>query len=120
MLRSVVLAVRIVQLVRTLPSHGRGHWFESSYAHHATLGDSGTLNPLFCCRNVKAINCGDFATAPIRDGVGSEHCRFAAFAAVNHIGKQNVKLFQGFNVPVIGKKSITLVSSRFFDDAEIQ
>ncbi len=24
---------RLAQLVRALPSHGRGHWFESSIAH---------------------------------------------------------------------------------------
>src|SRR5688500_47536 len=26
---------RLAQLVRALPSHGRGHWFESSIAHHS-------------------------------------------------------------------------------------
>ena len=28
---------RLAQLVGALPSHGRGHWFESSIAHHRTL-----------------------------------------------------------------------------------
>ena len=27
---------RLAQLVRALPSHGRGHWFESSIAHQFT------------------------------------------------------------------------------------
>ena len=28
---------RLAQLVRVLPSHGRGHWFEPSIAHHEPL-----------------------------------------------------------------------------------
>ena len=30
---------RLAQLVRAPPSHGGGHWFESSIAHHISLPD---------------------------------------------------------------------------------
>ena len=33
----VTASGRLAQLVRALPSHGRGHWFESSIAHPDTF-----------------------------------------------------------------------------------
>ena len=37
----VTASGRLAQLVRALPSHGRGHWFESSIAHTLTRHPSG-------------------------------------------------------------------------------
>ena len=37
---------RLAQLVRALVSHTRGHWFESSIAHHGNKPFNGCINVL--------------------------------------------------------------------------
>ena len=36
--RAIFVLGRLAQLVRALALHARGHWFESSTAHHFILG----------------------------------------------------------------------------------
>ena len=45
---------RIVQLVRTLLSHGRGHRSESCCAHHFYLGNPTDVRGIFCDLNYKS------------------------------------------------------------------
>ena len=60
---------RIVQLVRTLPSHGRGHWFESNCAYQSKhkpqrcgfLRIKKTMAKLFAMASLAKSGCfGDF------------------------------------------------------------
>ena len=70
-------AGRLAQLVRALASHARGHWFESSIAHHegAVKGRSGgTADALRSGRSVPRGRVGSnptFGTNAWKVGIGS-------------------------------------------------
>lgn len=73
---------RLAQLVRALPSHGRGHWFESGIAH--TLNHTRSDSRLwFCYRSTCVFKRAD-PVAPTRtDRIMSRSTQVATFASMS-------------------------------------
>ena len=75
---------RVAQLVRALPSHGRGHWFESSRAHH-----------LFCAMLAKSFASVIFPVFQNRwlDAIGDSGMK-------NLVGVRNSRQYTGLHLSV--------------------